>query len=179
MLVERGTVYTTRCIVAGRFSHYRKRSRCVPPYGVDSVPKSKAIGFSPSSNDTRLTAANRAERYRTKRACIPVGKPSLELASVFVRPSPAFPKENLRMGMAARKHPEPAVYPCSYLIDGRPAYFVIGWDGSRSEDHVVGEFETEREVIDYLADALWTVRPRELRGKGPAQVARPGLRLVP
>lgn len=81
--------------------------------------------------------------------------------------------------MAAKKRPEPGVYPCSYLLDGRPAYFVVGWDGTRSEDHVVSELETERQVIDYLADALWAVRPRGLRVKGSERAERPGLRLVP
>lgn len=80
--------------------------------------------------------------------------------------------------MAARKNPEPGVYPCSYLVDGRSAYFVIGWDGVRSEDHVVGEFETDGEVIEYLADALWAIRPRGTRGGG-GRAERPGLRLVP
>jgi hypothetical protein len=81
--------------------------------------------------------------------------------------------------MAAKKHPEPGVYPCSYLVDGRPAYFVIGWGGARSEDHVVGEFETEEQVIRYLADALWAVRPRGAGGRGRGRDERPGLRLVP
>lgn len=81
--------------------------------------------------------------------------------------------------LAMPRQLEPGVYPCSYLIDGRPAYFVIGWGGLRSEDHVVGEHETEREVIEYLADALWAVRPRGLRVKGSERAERPGLRLVP
>jgi hypothetical protein len=84
------------------------------------------------------------------------------------------------MSMPKRATREPGVYPCSYLIDGRPAYFVITWDGTQSEDHVVSEDETEEQVIRYLADALWAVRPRGLGGgRGRGRDERPGLRLVP
>ena len=76
--------------------------------------------------------------------------------------------------MAARKTRKPGVYPCFYQIDGRPAYFVVDWYGEQSEDRRVDEFETDEEVIAYLADALWAVRPR---GTG-VRVQRPVLRLL-
>lgn len=66
-------------------------------------------------------------------------------------------------GMAARKLPEPGVYPYFALIDGRKAFVTIDWHGVESEPYPVGEFETEAEVIEYLADALWAVRPRGTR----------------
>lgn len=80
--------------------------------------------------------------------------------------------------MAANKLPEPGVYPSAHLIDGRPAYFVIDYHGVQSEDYIVGEHETEQQVIAYLADALWAVRPRGV-GRDRGRGERPGLRLVP
>lgn len=79
--------------------------------------------------------------------------------------------------MAAKRTPEPGVYPFFVLIDGRPAFYVVGWDGKRSEVRVVGEHETEQQVVDELADELWVTRPRHLRGAEEAS-HRPILRLL-
>lgn len=76
--------------------------------------------------------------------------------------------------MAATESPKAVVCRATYVIDGRPAYYVIDWHGVRSEDWVVGEDETEQEVIDRLSSALWMVRPR---GAG-ARPQRPLLRLL-
>ena len=77
--------------------------------------------------------------------------------------------------MAAQKKPVAVVCKFFGLIDGRPAYFVVDWHGVESELHVVGEDETEEEVIERLSDALWVTRPR---GGGVGLVQRPLLRLM-
>lgn len=80
--------------------------------------------------------------------------------------------------MVARNTPEPGiVYRFAFLIDGRPAYYTIGWDGERSDLRVVGERESEQDVIDELADELWITRPKQRGGKGAAS-PRPLLRLL-
>lgn len=77
--------------------------------------------------------------------------------------------------MAASRTPEAVVCKFFGLINGRPAFYVVDWHGVESELHVVGEDETEDEVIERLSDALWVTRPR---GKGAASVQRPHLRLL-
>lgn len=77
--------------------------------------------------------------------------------------------------MAAAEKPVAVVCKFPFLIDGRPGYFVCDWHGAESDVTVVGEDETEQEVIDRLSDALWVTRPR---GKGAGQVQRPLLRLL-
>ena len=77
--------------------------------------------------------------------------------------------------MAAAKKPVAVVCKFLGLIDGRPAYYVVDWHGVESDVTVVGEDETEREVIERLSDALWVTRPR---GNGVGQVQRPLLRLL-
>lgn len=80
--------------------------------------------------------------------------------------------------MLARTVPEPGVYRFFALIDGRPAYYTIDWHGVESEPRRVDEYETEQEVIDDLADALWLLKPRGPNGKGAASGQRPFLRLL-
>lgn len=77
--------------------------------------------------------------------------------------------------MAAQKSPEPGVYRALGLIEGCPAFYVIDYHGARSEDWIVGEDETEADVIERLSAALWLVRPR---GAGAAKAPRPVLRLL-
>lgn len=74
----------------------------------------------------------------------------------------------------ARKH-EAVVCKFFGLVDGRPAFYVVDWHGVASEVHVVGEDETEEEVIERLSDALWVTRPR---GSDVVPVQRPLLRLL-
>jgi hypothetical protein len=76
--------------------------------------------------------------------------------------------------MVAQHTRKPGVYRRAFLIDGRPAFYVIDWHGVESEETIVEEGETEREVIDRLSAALWLVRPRG----SAAQVPRPVLRLL-
>lgn len=54
--------------------------------------------------------------------------------------------------MAARKPPEPGVYRFPFLIDDRPAFYLVDWKGFEHELRVVGEDETEREVIEELRE---------------------------
>lgn len=81
--------------------------------------------------------------------------------------------------MVARKTPEPGVYRFIGLLDGRPAFYTIDYHGQRSVERIVGEDESEAEVIADLSDALWALRPRESRpGGGAVRAPRPVLRLL-
>lgn len=78
------------------------------------------------------------------------------------------------------RNPEAGVFRFAFLIDGRPAFYTIGYHGERSEPRRVDEDETEAEVIDDLADALWLLRPASssMREKGVASGQKPFLRLL-
>jgi hypothetical protein len=56
--------------------------------------------------------------------------------------------------MAVRSSPEPGVYRYFVLIEGRPAYYYIDWSGLEHPVRVVGEEETEEEVIAALESAM-------------------------
>lgn len=77
--------------------------------------------------------------------------------------------------MAAASKPVAVVCKFPFQVDGRSAYYVIDWHGVESELHVVGEDETEGDVIERLSVALWVTRPR---GNGVGPVQRPLLRLL-
>lgn len=68
--------------------------------------------------------------------------------------------------MVAYKLPEPGVYRYFVLIDGRPAYFYIDWKGVEHPLRVVGEHETDDEVIAELEDAMGQ-RPSRSRSARP------------
>lgn len=80
--------------------------------------------------------------------------------------------------MPARKHPEPGVYRCFYLIDGRPSYFIVDYDGREHDDRIVGEHERERDVIEELQERLWLMNPQRRGGRFSAASRRPPLRLL-
>lgn len=74
---------------------------------------------------------------------------------------------------------EPGVYRFFALIDGRPAYYIVDYDGVEHDARVVSEFETERQVIDELREALWFMNPRRRGAKYPKEPSRqPPLRLL-
>lgn len=52
--------------------------------------------------------------------------------------------------MVAHKRPKPGVYLSPFLFDGRPAYYLVDWHGVRSDIRVVGETESEEEVVAEL-----------------------------
>lgn len=56
--------------------------------------------------------------------------------------------------MVAHSLFEPGVYRCHYLIDGRAAFYTVEWNGSESVERVVGEDESEEEVIQQMAYEL-------------------------
>lgn len=80
--------------------------------------------------------------------------------------------------MAAKHMPEAGVYRCFYLIDGRPAYYIVDYHGVEHEDRIVGEGERERDVIDELSEVLWFMNPQRRGGKFSAASRRPPLRLL-
>lgn len=81
--------------------------------------------------------------------------------------------------MPARQSPEAGVYRCSYLIDGRPAYFIVDYHGAEHDDRRVHEHETEQEVREELQEALWFMNPRRRGGRYPSAPSRqPPLRLL-
>lgn len=76
--------------------------------------------------------------------------------------------------MVSQQKPKPGVYRRGFLIDGKVAFFVVDYHGVESEETLVEEGETEREVIERLRAALWLVRPRGAGVRPP----RPVLRLL-
>lgn len=56
--------------------------------------------------------------------------------------------------MAAQRIAEPGVYRFFALIDGRPAFYVVDWNGIEHELRIVGEDEHEGEVIAELSDEM-------------------------
>lgn len=82
--------------------------------------------------------------------------------------------------MGAQLRKEAGVYRFPFPVDGRPAVYVVNWDGSESDPWPIFEDEIEQEVVDDLADALWRARPSRSSGRGGAGAAsgRPVLRLL-
>ncbi len=67
----------------------------------------------------------------------------------------------------ARTKSEPGVYRYFVLIDGRPAFYYIDWDGAEHPLRVVGEGESEASVIAELEAAMGPSRSRSSRRDRP------------
>lgn len=80
--------------------------------------------------------------------------------------------------MAASRTPETGVYRFFALIDARPAFFTIDWNGERSDLRVVMEGESEEQVIGELDDWLESSRPLQRPSRNQPFPSRPRLRLL-
>ena len=74
------------------------------------------------------------------------------------------------LSMAVRPQQDPGVYRYWFLIDGRQAFFYVDWQGSEHPLRVVGDDETEAEVIAELESAMGSEpsRSRSSRRDRPA-----------
>lgn len=79
--------------------------------------------------------------------------------------------------MASVKAPFAVVCKFPFPVEGRPAFYLVDWKGFEHELRVVGEDETEREVIEELREEAGP-SPSRSGGRRSQRPDRPPLFLL-